>query len=53
MVMVDQAEVTSTNANTGGIVEIHFIKCKKSAVLSDRICSFLFTDNGSSEQNLY
>ena len=50
--MVVQAEATSTNANTGGIVEIHLIEVKKRAVLSDWICCFLSINDGSSEQNL-
>ena len=48
--MVVQAEATSTNANTGGNVEIRSLEAKKRAVLSDRIWSSLSIDDGSSEQ---
>ena len=45
--MVVQAEVTSTNANTGEMLK-DSVECL--AVLSDRICSFGAIDDGSSEQ---
>ena len=48
--MVVQAETTSTNATTGGIVEIHLLEGKKCAVLSNWICSVIAIDDGSSEQ---
>ena len=46
--MVVQAEATGTRANTGGMLKS--VGRKSTTVLSDRICSFVAIDDGSSEQ---
>ena len=46
--MIVEAKTTSSNANTGVIVEIRWKN--STSVLSDQICSALSVDNGSSEQ---